>query len=1039
MINKKIRQMLCAILSLAMFVSMINITPYVAKAETDEVTESTSTNSYGLRDNVGEGVILHAWNWSFTNIKNNMADIAAAGYTAVQTSPVQRPKEYSRSSSQTGWWKVYQPTSLSFSPGGHPWFGTKDDFKAMCDEADKYGIKIIVDVVANHMANNDGKKGNCREDISSQNDSTYRDDDSCWHLNGSTHIDYKEENLYRGNSQTSLTRGFGGWPDLNTANSKVQQGVLDLLKECIDLGADGFRFDAAKHIELPTDPDGSNFWPTVINGANSYASSKGVTLYNYGEILDNPGTAISNYTKYMAVTDNRAGNNVRDAVKDGNAKNASSSYTYYSGQSAKNIVLWAESHDTYANDDFTGPSHGVSQSNVNKTWAIVASRNFPALYYIRPSDTSSNMGTASKNTSWKNKEIVEVNKFHNFYSGKSEYLGYDGSIVYDVRNKNGVVLVNVNGNEKSVNFSISATGMADGKYIDQVTGNEFNVSGGKISGKIGSTGIAVVYNPVVVKDPSVSVSREGGKFSTESVDVTLKLVNATSGTYKIGTEAEKTFTTDTVVNIGSSLKIGESIVLKVTATDGTKNYEKQYTFTKIEKANNVAYIDAPSSWGSTIYCYVYDKNVSGLKNAKFPGVQMTYDEEAGAYKYEIPEEITSPRVIFYSSDSHRYPLAEEPGLDIEGEMIYRDGTWGPYEKLELPDLPVVAEGYKRVFFKNTAGWSKVKAYNWGSAGKAKEWPGTTMTEYDKVHKIYYIDVNEAGGYTKIIFNDGNGTQTGDLKVPSDEKNMYTYSSSSWSVYTPPVTNGKVLVTYKDTKGNTIIDSKTLTGKIGDAYEVNAPIIEGYKFVSVTGNEKGTYTKEDITVSYVYEENAVEELKAPLVWVRAKSNTTAVLTWDAVEGATGYQLYKYYASSGQIVKSKLVTDTTATFYNLKKGSTYRYIVQPVSDTAVCSNVSKEYAVDVKMNAGKVTLSSVSYANNAVTLKWNKVDGVNTYYVYKYYQSSKTLSSPKEVKTNSCKYNNIEGGKACRYLISTEKLTKLNNYSGDGVISILTPAK
>ena len=59
MIKKKIRQMLCAILSLAMFVSMINITPYVAKAATDEVTESTSTNSYGLRDNVGEGVILN--------------------------------------------------------------------------------------------------------------------------------------------------------------------------------------------------------------------------------------------------------------------------------------------------------------------------------------------------------------------------------------------------------------------------------------------------------------------------------------------------------------------------------------------------------------------------------------------------------------------------------------------------------------------------------------------------------------------------------------------------------------------------------------------------------------------------------------------------------------------------------------------------------------------------------------------------------------------------------------------------------------------
>ena len=30
--------------------------------------------------------------------------------------------------------------------------GTKSEFKAMCDEADKYGIKVIVDLVANHCS-----------------------------------------------------------------------------------------------------------------------------------------------------------------------------------------------------------------------------------------------------------------------------------------------------------------------------------------------------------------------------------------------------------------------------------------------------------------------------------------------------------------------------------------------------------------------------------------------------------------------------------------------------------------------------------------------------------------------------------------------------------------------------------------------------------------------------------------------------------------------------------------------------------------------
>lgn len=120
-------------------------------------TFDSAVSSSALPEHTYDGVILHAWNWSFNSIKDNLPAIAEAGYTAVQTSPDQRPKDGSNTStSQWDWWKVCQPTSLSFSPGGHPWFGSKDDFRAMCDEAEKYGIKIIVDVVANHLANNNG-------------------------------------------------------------------------------------------------------------------------------------------------------------------------------------------------------------------------------------------------------------------------------------------------------------------------------------------------------------------------------------------------------------------------------------------------------------------------------------------------------------------------------------------------------------------------------------------------------------------------------------------------------------------------------------------------------------------------------------------------------------------------------------------------------------------------------------------------------------------------------------------------------------------
>jgi hypothetical protein len=73
-----------------------------------------------------------------------------------------------------------------------------------------------------------------------------------------------------------MTRGHvSACPDLNTANSTVQQKILALLKDCIDCGVDGFRFDAAKHIE--TESDGSvysSFWANTLDQAKTYYKGK---------------------------------------------------------------------------------------------------------------------------------------------------------------------------------------------------------------------------------------------------------------------------------------------------------------------------------------------------------------------------------------------------------------------------------------------------------------------------------------------------------------------------------------------------------------------------------------------------------------------------------------------------------------------------------------------------------------------------------------------------------------------------------------------
>ena len=119
---------------------------------TDAVAEKNN-----LTANTADGTILHAWCWSFNTIKENMKDIAEAGFSTVQTSPANAcvdayPTMKLMGDDESGgtdgcWWWQYQPTDWTI---GNYQLGTEDDFRAMCAEADKYGIKVIVDVIPNH-------------------------------------------------------------------------------------------------------------------------------------------------------------------------------------------------------------------------------------------------------------------------------------------------------------------------------------------------------------------------------------------------------------------------------------------------------------------------------------------------------------------------------------------------------------------------------------------------------------------------------------------------------------------------------------------------------------------------------------------------------------------------------------------------------------------------------------------------------------------------------------------------------------------------
>lgn len=701
---KKAKKIASLVVASALLTSSFAAITSVNAAEVDSAQTASADST--LRDKVGDGVMLHAFNWSYNTIKENLPAIAAAGYTTVQTSPVQQPKDYSTSGDVTGqWWKLYQP--ISFHIAEESWLGTKDDLKSLCDEADKYGIKIICDIVSNHIANAD----EARPDTVSNQVKKYEPE---FYKKRKTYT-----RTYKGDANDSSVQAVvqghvSKCPDLVTNDTAVQGYIINLLKECIDCGVDGFRFDAAKHIETEDDGEyASDYWKNITTSASSYYTQKtGDDLYIYGEILNNCGAdrSYSSYTKYINVTDNRTGDAVLYNVTKGKASTATNA-KYKSGVAASNAVLWAESHDTYeGNSGSSGFSNtaDVSDENVVKAWAIVASRkDSTALFFARPGTAL--MGGVSTDTTYKSTAVSEINKFHNLFVGQSEKLGSSGDIAYVARGTSGIVLSNCKGTNASV--SISGTGLADGKYTDTVSGAEFTVANGVLTGSIGKTGVAVVYNGTTT--PKAINSVESGSFRGDTMTLTLGLENATSGTYCLDDSTPVKFTGTTSIRIGSDYKPGETINLTVTATDGVKTSSMVYKYTKSTAQESGVYVffnpATQKGWSAPYQVYIYDETTNKgtvYKNANWPGEAMTLDPATGYYYYEVPK---SSSISADEDDENQAPSDFDLSTSANTRVIISEKGGEQYPG--RTDTPISLNGSSKAF----------------SLTKAGTWEDTTLT------------------------------------------------------------------------------------------------------------------------------------------------------------------------------------------------------------------------------------------------------------------------------------------------------------------------
>ena len=1007
-LSKKTVAFLAAATTLLAGLSLATAAPQQANAATRDSYADTIGNptfeaarqKYGLPKDMKDGATLHAFEWSFKTIMENIPDIAKAGYTSIQTEPIVKIKDNRKLGTGNwylNWYYVYQPTDMSI---GNYVVGSEDEFKEMCKLAHQYGLRIIVDSVSNHFTSDfDVIEGKWK------NKAYYHED--------------KQISDYNNREDCTQHKLSGLW-DLNTQDDTVTKGMHDLLVQTVADGADGFRYDAAKHIELSDEVFGgkqSHYWDTILqNGAQ----------YQYGEVLEDANVREADYANLFnsssprggGITDSSYGHEVRNAVQFKNL--GASHFTSHSKVTEDKSVNWVESHDNFANGEANIPQE-LSDEWIKYGWAgVTAQKNGMSLFFDRPYKDGGTYGTGGVGTYgngsgpftensklgdagsdlWKDPEVVAVNHFRNAMVGEASNVSncgddnclmverYAGSAAQD-----GMVVANANGSDK--NLAGQSTKLANGTYTDEVTGSTITVSGGKvISGTVKGQSIAAFSNKT--RSGKVSTAEaypNKGTIPGESKTITLRSYQSTNTTYSTSDGQSGSFKDGDTIEIGSKAKSDEvvTVTVKGTGADG-ETIKHTYSYTKYgdptyDPSDGTSSpcdkycMEYMEKNGLDPDCYIDAKEPCHPRNVTVTAIKVSGDTSmdlASTQSVQLKADVTTdpagkrPSVTWTSSDTSVATVDSKGKVSgLKAGTVKITATAGTNKKSDSITITITGvkpEVSNVIYATKPSGWNKIYAYVYNDTTSKNNgnWPGVEMTQLtadDSCAKAgaYKYEVPDLGeGKYRVIFTNGSGAQTPGASQPGIEfSGKVSWDGSSAAVSAVNCnTPQPVPVSSVSISGSGVSDGK-LSLKLGASVQLTATVTP-----SNATDKTVSWTSSNSSVAKV-SDGKITAVKAGTATITAtaggKTASVVVAVADNPVPVESVSVSGDGVSDGKLsLKSGASAQLTATVK--PDNATDRKVTWTSSDSSV-ANVMGTGVVTAGSKAGKATVTATAGGKSA----------------------------------------------------------------------------
>ena len=193
-----------------------------------------------------------------------------------------------------------------------PEFGTLDDLKELVKLCDERNVKLVLDLALNHTSTSNTwfkefKKAHQNNDTSNKYYNWYS-----WSSSAKTgYVKIYGQNTWY---ESWFDTQGGGMPELNYDNQAVRNEMLNVAKYWMNLGVDGFRFDAVKYIYYEDHAKSSAFYDWYTSELRKIDPE----IYLVGECWDNETNMLKYYKSLNCFNFSMAGNGTIASAAKGN-------------------------------------------------------------------------------------------------------------------------------------------------------------------------------------------------------------------------------------------------------------------------------------------------------------------------------------------------------------------------------------------------------------------------------------------------------------------------------------------------------------------------------------------------------------------------------------------------------------------------------------------------------------------------------------------------------------------------------------------------